>query len=189
METKGLEYPAYDPRGSWGMALAFATADRGACHIPAWTLSFDRAPGSNPYDPIGKAKTVVERQNFTAAKYSAGICMFWRINLICCHVMNVYLNEVRFDGPSLSKLGERVVNLGRIFNVREGFRRKDDYLPERITKEGLEKGMASGQKIPNEAFNQMLSEYYELRGWDEDGIPKKETLRQLGVEEILINSY
>ncbi len=100
----------------------------------------------------------------------------------------MYLSEDRYSGASLYELGERVYNLGRMFNVREGLRRKDDYLPPRIMKEGLERGKASGQKIPEEAFNQMLSEYYNLRGWDEEGIPKRDTLKRLGIEEQLIKT-
>lgn len=189
METKGLEYPGYDPRGSWGMGLAYATSDRGACHMRAWTVSLERAEGSDPCDQKGKAQIVIERQNFCAAKYSAGICAMWHLTVdTLAQVVNAYLNETHFDGPSLYKLGERIYNLGRVFNVREGFRRKDDYLSPRVMTEGLERGKASGQRIPPEAFDYMLSEYYKLRGWDEEGIPKMDTLKQLGIEEELIDS-
>jgi aldehyde:ferredoxin oxidoreductase len=187
MEGKGLEYPGYDPRGSWGMGLAYATSDRGACHMRAWTVGKDRAEGSDPYAAQGKAEIVIEGQNSSAAKYSAGICAHWGLTAdTLAVVLNSYLGENRFDARSVYELGERVYNLGKVFNVREGLRRKDDYLSPRIMKEGLEGGMASGQKIPEEAFNQMLSEYYKLRGWDEEGIPKRDTLRRLGIEEELI---
>lgn len=186
LETKGLEYPGYDPRGSWGMGLAYATSDRGACHMRAWTISLDRSQGSDPYESKGKAQIVIERQNHSAAKYSAGVCAMWHLNMdILSQVVNAYFDETRFDGPSLYKLGERIYNLGRIFNLREGLYRKDDYLPPRIMNEGLEKGKASGQRISQEAFDHMLTEYYKLRGWDEEGVPKKETLRELEIEKEL----
>jgi len=189
METKGLEYPGYDPRGSWGMGLAYATSDRGACHMRAWTVYLDRAPGTNPYDPKGKAEIVIERQNHCGSKYSAGICAMWHLNQDqLSQVVNTYLAETRYDGPSCYRLGERVYNLGKLFNVREGLSSKDDYLPPRIMKEPLERGKASGQRISSEAFNQMLSEYYKLRGWDEEGIPKEETLKKLEIEDRLIKS-
>lgn len=189
METKGLEFPGYDPRGSWGMGLAYATSDRGACHMRAWTVGLDRAAGSDPYDPKGKAEIVIERQNFSAAKYSAGICAMWHLTIdTLAQVVNAYLSETRYDGASLLKLGERVYNLGKLFNVREGLGRKDDYLPPRVMKEALERGMASGQRIPREAFDQMLMEYYNLRGWDEKGVPKRGTLKELEIEEDLIGT-
>jgi aldehyde:ferredoxin oxidoreductase len=189
METKGLEYPGYDPRGSWGMGLAYATSDRGACHMRAWTISLDRSPGSDPYAPEGKAQIVIERQDHSAAKYSAGICAFWNLNMdILSQVVNAYFGESLFDGPALYKLGERIYNLGRMINVREGLLRKDDNLPSRIVEEVLMGGRASGQRIPAEAFDHMLSEYYKLRGWDKEGIPMKQTLKRLEIEEGLAAS-
>jgi aldehyde:ferredoxin oxidoreductase len=77
------------------------------------------------------------------------------------------------------KTGERIWNLTRLFNVREGITRKDDTLPPRIMEEPLPDGVAKGQMITKRMFNEMLDEYYALRGWDENGIPTQEKLKEL----------
>ncbi len=84
----------------------------------------------------------------------------------------------------LKALGERIVNLARAFNVREGISRKDDSWPERFFKEPLPNGGSKGQVIEKVEFNKMLSEYYTLRGWDQNGIPTKEKLGNLGLRDV-----
>ncbi|MBU4190484.1 MAG: aldehyde ferredoxin oxidoreductase C-terminal domain-containing protein, partial [Candidatus Thermoplasmatota archaeon] len=86
-----------------------------------------------------------------------------------------------FTEEEYMKTGERIWNLTRMFNVREGITRKDDTLPPRFMNEPLPDGPAKGQKITKETLDRMLNEYYDLRGWDENGIPKKEKLDELGL--------
>jgi len=79
-------------------------------------------------------------------------------------------------------IGERIWNLTRMFNVREGIARQDDTIPARFMEEAMPEGGAKGQVVMKETLDRMLDEYYELRGWDEDGVPKKDKLRELGLE-------
>jgi len=83
------------------------------------------------------------------------------------------------------KTGERIWNLIRIFNAREGFTVKDDTLPERILAESLPSGIARGHKLTQVKLSHMLDEYYELRGWDgSTGFPTKEKLRELKLDFV-----
>jgi aldehyde:ferredoxin oxidoreductase len=86
------------------------------------------------------------------------------------------------DPDELKKLGARIITLSRLFNVREGFSRKDDTLPYRCLEEPLPEGPARGQVVH---LDEMLDEYYELRGWDHEGIPEKETVSKIGLKDII----
>ncbi len=93
----------------------------------------------------------------------------------------------RLDVNQLKTLGERMVNLARAFNVREGIGRKDDSWPERFFREPLPDGGSRGQVIDKSEFAKMLSDYYESRGWDENGIPTKEKLGNLGLKDVALS--
>ena len=189
MECKGLEYPAYDPRGSISMALAYATADRGGCHQRAWSIAYEAFGDMDPYTTEGKAELVKRLQDLNAVKWSIGICDFIPIEY---DDMATYLNLVtgwNLKPDDLKLIGERIYNLTRLFNVREGFTRRDDYIPHRIAYEPMPEGKAKGRKVTPEDFNKMLDEYYELRGWDKNGIPKRETLEKLGLVEEFEKLY
>jgi len=82
------------------------------------------------------------------------------------------------------KLGERIWNLVRIFNLREGFTRKDDTLPARFFEEHIEDGPAKGEIIPRDKFDKMLDIYYEIRGWNKEGIPTESKLKELGLSDL-----
>ncbi len=86
--------------------------------------------------------------------------------------------EEFFSVDRLMLIGERIFNLERLFNVREGFTAKDDTLPERLLKEPMPEGASKGQVVE---LDEMLSEYYRIRGWDENGVPTEEKLRELGL--------
>jgi aldehyde:ferredoxin oxidoreductase len=92
---------------------------------------------------------------------------------------------MKISKPQLMEIGERIYTLERMFNNREGFGRKDDALPERYFKEPTPIGLpiAKSKTIDKEMFNGMLDEYYVLHKWDSNGIPKKETLKQLGLDK------
>jgi len=141
MEVKGLEIPGYEPRGSWAMGLAYGTADRGACHM--------RADNS--------------------VKFSAIWCDFWAISTERMAEILTLLLGREFTAAELTTIGERIYNLAHLFNEREGFDRKDDYLPARIHNEKLTTGFTAGRSLPKEEYEKMLSDYYKLRGWDENG--------------------
>jgi len=200
MHVKGLEIPAYDPRGVWGMALAYATSDRGACHLRAWTI-FAEVMGGQVMDRFsieGKAALVIAMQNSKALEDSLGICEQVGFPVLFIDLLNAatglsarpILNEEVSTRPILEdividgngKVGERIYNLTRLFNMREGFKRKDDYLPPRFFEEALPEGKSKGRPISLEEFNKMLDEYYKLRGWDKEGTPTGQKLSELGLK-------
>jgi aldehyde:ferredoxin oxidoreductase len=184
-EVKGLEFPGYDPRGSVGMGLGYATAERGACHMRGFALF---AEAEDPFSIEGKEDIVISKQNFNAIKWSLILCDFWgSIDAsLMAKVMKGAIGK-EFTEEQLIKTGEKIWNLGRIFNVREGFRRKDDYLPPRILNEPLPTGPAANKVITEERWNRLLSNYYAKRGWDEEGIPLKQTIDRLGFDEPLLS--
>jgi aldehyde:ferredoxin oxidoreductase len=183
LDVKGSEIPAYDPRGTYGMALAYATADRGACHLRAWAVAYDAFGEMDPYSFTGKAKLVKELQDLNSIKWSLVICDFW---------LSSYEDMAKLLKPALGRdytvdelkiIGERIWNISRIFNVREGFKREDDILPPKMFYEPLRGGKTDGKTVDINQFKESLTEYYKLRGWDEEtGEPTKETLEKLGAE-------
>jgi len=183
MQTKGLEFPGYEPRGSWSMGLAYATADRGACHMRAWPISVEAFADLDPFTVEGKAELVMNMQDDNSAKFSAIFCDFWAASpAIQAEILSLVLNR-ELTVRELKQIGERVNNLARMFNEREGFDRKDDSLPARIFNEPLPAGAAAGKVLPREEFDKMLSEYYALRGWDENGKVTPDKKQELGLTE------
>jgi aldehyde:ferredoxin oxidoreductase len=179
MHVKGLELPGYDPRGSWGMGLAYATASRGGCHMSAWPVADEAFGKVNPFTIKGKAQLVINGQNYNAVKFSLILCDFWALSLdAMSQIMSCFLNR-DVTVAELETAGERIWNIFRLFNVREGFYVVDDSLPDRIFKDTLKTGVTSGKVLPREKFATMLQEYYRLRGWDNNGIPTLEKLAQL----------
>lgn len=181
MQVKGLEFPGYEPRGSWGMGLAYATSDRGACHMRAWPAAEEAYGERDPFTIEGKAQLVLDMQHYNAIKFSLILCDFWALSLETMAKLMEALTVRPVSVQELEKAGERVVNLARQFNVREGFDKNNDNLPARIFKETLKSGATAGKVLPEEEFAQMLGEYYSLRGWDQDGIPTAAKLQELGI--------
>jgi aldehyde:ferredoxin oxidoreductase len=177
MAVKGQEFAAYDGRGMQGMALAYATSNRGACHLRANPYAHDF--GST--EPEGKAKVVKESQDLIAAIDSSGLCVF---TLHAGESPEHYAAQVDaacgggWDVPRMLETGERVWNLERQFNLAAGLSASDDTLPKRILEEPAPSGAAKGlvAKLP-----EMLPQYYEMRGWNKNGEPKSETLSRLGL--------
>lgn len=181
MHVKGLEYPQYEPRGSWGMAMAYATSDRGACHMRAYAPNVEVfAAAMPPYTAEGKGQMVYELAEFNAVKFSVCICDFWAT--ITYDIMADLLKTItgkEWKPEDMGDVGRRVINIARAFNQREGFDRKDDTVPPRIVKEALATGPAAGQMIPQEAFDDMLNQYYDVMGWDENGRMPDELIQSL----------
>jgi len=190
MHVKGQEFPGYDPRGSWTMSLAYGTADRGADHNRGWPVgkeAFDTL-----YPPLtfeGKAKLMKELQDASTYKYSMIFCDFWAASPeIQAEVLNLVTG--RNDSVAdLENLGDRIWNMARIFNLAEGFRRKDDLMPQRIHRDALQDGPPAGVFLPEDAYLEALDEYYQLRGWDSDGVPTLSTLEQLKVDRKAIELF
>ena len=185
VEVKGLEYPAYDPRGTIGMALAYATSDRGACHLRAWPVAADAYGSQDPWNPEGKAAICVEDQTRTSVKWSFIFCDFYSVNFPNMAKYYSAVTGVQSSEEHLRKVGRRIWNLTRAFNVREGFTRKDDTMPERIEKEPLPDGKPKGHAVPKKDFERMLNEYYKLWDWDDQGRPTKKALEEVGLGSIV----
>jgi aldehyde:ferredoxin oxidoreductase len=184
IESKGSEYPAYDPRGSIGMALAYATSDRGADHNRAWPVAQDAYGSGDPWNPDGKAAICVEDNTRTSVKWSFIFCDFYAVNFANMAKYYTAVTGVPADEAYLRSIGKRVWNLTRAFNAREGFTKKDDSLPERMEKEPLNSGKTKGKTVPKADFEKMLAEYYKLWKWDAEGRPTRKTLEEVGLEDI-----
>jgi aldehyde:ferredoxin oxidoreductase len=188
MQVKGQELPGYDPRGSWGMGIGYATAPRGGCHMSCYPVADEAWGDLDPFTFEGKARYVVEAQNSQFAKFSLGICDFWPISSATL----ARLFEVTYGGSwsaeQIDALGERVFNLQRLFNVLNGFDRTQDTLPARFFKELLEAGPPAGIPMTREAFEACLDEYYRLRGWDERGRPRADKLQALNMETEFVEA-
>ncbi len=137
----------------------------------------------------GKAKLMKEMQDASTYKYSMIFCDFWAASPeIQAEVLNLVTG--RNDSVAdLENLGDRIWNMARIFNLAEGFRRKDDLMPQRIHRDALKEGPPAGVLIPEDAYLEALDEYYQLRGWDSDGVPTLSTLEQLKVDRKAIELF
>lgn len=180
MHVKGLEYPQYEPRGSWGMSLAYAVSDRGACHMRAYAPNEEVFAASiPPYTAEGKGEMVYNLAIYNAVKFSMILCDFWPLGLDRMTEIMTMITGREWTEAEMNAVAERVINIARAFNQREGFNRKDDTMPKRIANEALKSGAAAGQKIPQEAFEDMLDQYYSVLGWSKDGMVPENILCQL----------
>ena len=178
MVVKGQEFPGYDPRALKGMALAYATSNRGCCHMRARPLMDDFSNVS--YD--GKANLVKETQDLASFIDSSGICVFTNAMFPPEHMADM-INaacEGDWDIERLYEIGERIWNMERLFNLAAGFTRSDDQLPERMLTEPAKAGAAKGQVAD---ISVLIDEYYQLRGWNKEGVPIVDTLERLGLRE------
>lgn len=185
MESKGLEFPGYDPRGSFGMALAYCTSDRGGCHMRAFPVAVEAFAGEAPANLEGRAGVVAEMQNINSAKWTGIFCDFWAISLEDMARLISAGTGHKYTEQEMLTVGERIWNLGRIFNVREGFRRKDDIPPVALLERSLPEGPAAGKNFTREEYEAALSEYYQLRGWSESGVPTMDKLTALGLADLV----
>jgi aldehyde:ferredoxin oxidoreductase len=183
MTVKGQEFPAYDGRGIQGMGLAYATSNRGACHLRGYTVASEilGIPAkTDPLVPDGKAELVKAFQDGTAIFDSAGICVFtsfaWTLQDVAPQLEAACEGDWSLE--NLGVVGERIWNLERQFNLAAGFTAADDTLPKRLLTEPANSGPAKGKV--NE-LHKMLPAYYTARGWSADGRPTPETLARLGL--------
>jgi aldehyde:ferredoxin oxidoreductase len=184
LHAKGLEYPGYDPRGTFGMALAYATSDRGADHNRAWPVGYDAFGKFDPLTTERKAELCQKDQIRTSVKWSTTMCDFLTADLaLCARLINIACGTNHTD-DSLKVVGRRIWTMARLFNQREGFSRKDDTIPPRIYLDPLPDGNPKGKVVPKEDFEEMLSEYYRLWGWDEQGRPTNTTIQELGLTDL-----
>ena len=185
MQVKGLEMPAYDPRAMQAQGLAYATSNRGACHLRANMMGptllglpklVDRLNGS------GQAGLLIEHQNLNAALDSLVLCKFGHWALAEEHYSRLVsaVTGRRYEEAELLQIGERIWTLERLINLGRGFSKKDDTLPDRMLHDAAPCGPAEGKVLELEP---MLAEYYRFRGWSKDGIPTERKLSELGLRE------
>jgi aldehyde:ferredoxin oxidoreductase len=191
MVSKGLDLPGYDPRGTQGLGLNYATSPIGASHMR----------GDLPYCELlgvpvkidgltwaDKPPIVVKWQNVFSLIDAAGLCVFFSIRYLCDPTL-----EIRPEGimnllnaatgadyalDELEKIGDRILNAERLFLLRAGFDRRQDSLPERFTNTPMPDGPAKGVVCH---LDEMLEQYYQIRGWSQDGLPTEEKLNDLGL--------
>ena len=186
--TKGLEIPGHSARTLKGMSIGYATATRGGSHHDTRPTA-QYAPDFDKRTAEGKPAFAIRSQHFTAFDDSLVQCRFTSER----GGYGLFLNEnyarmVRVitgwdaTAEEVERAGERIVNLERAFNVREGIRRKDDDLPHRVKHEPIAEGPSAGSYCPPEQLAGMLDEYYDLRGWTRDGVPTEARLRALDLE-------
>jgi len=190
IQVKGLEIAYHDPRAFTCMGINYATANRGGCHLEAlsyflgYGLALPDLGYDKPLDPHtseGKAKLCYDLQNYMSVYNPLGMCKFIFRGGLGPKLLAEWVNAVMdwdLDQQELMRIGERLFNLKRLFNVSLGISRKDDTLPERLLTHDRGTGGAAGS-LPD--LEKMLPEYYDLRGWDEQGIPRQERLEALGI--------
>jgi aldehyde:ferredoxin oxidoreductase len=186
MTVKGQEFPAYDSRGIQGMGLAYATSNRGACHLRGYTVASEVLGIPVKTDPLateGKPGLVKAFQDATAVFDSSGLCLFtsfaWTLQDVGPQVQAACEGDWSLE--NLNLVGERIWNLEKEFNLAAGLTRKDDDLPPRLKNEPAKTGPAKG--LVN-GVEKMLPEYYAARGWDKEGVPTAETRQRLGTAAL-----
>ena len=182
-EVKNLELPGYDPRGSFGMSICYSTSDRGGCHMRSYPVGDEVVSGELQPDTMeGKAQYNIDGQNHSSVKYVGIWCDFWAIdeNQMAQLMKHVWKRDVTEE--ELLLVGERIWNLTRLFNLREGV--EPDALPVKLYHErhAHDAGASAGRAIGEKVFAESMHEYYRLRGWDERGVPGEEKLAELGVD-------
>lgn len=184
VHAKGMELPGYDPRSSWGMALAYATADRGGCHQRAWTVMPEIDGAVERFSSEGTARIVKTLQDDRSAAYSLVVCDFLPMETADALKGLKASAGIELDESGYLEVGERTWNLARQFNLRHaGPDGLEDTLPSRILKDPLPmppQGKTAVSLTPWD-LEGMLEDYYSLRGWDEKGRPRESTLKRLGL--------
>jgi aldehyde:ferredoxin oxidoreductase len=189
--AKKQEFPGYDPRGSKGMGLLYATSNVGASHM-AGDLAYMEVFGvPKKIDPLSTERKpwyIKHFEDLFTIIDAAGLCVFLSIRYLCDDTYDVMPDRLTqllnlatgagYTVESLMEAGDRVYTLERLFMNKAGFSRADDTLPKRMLEEPMPDGPAKGHVVE---LDEMLPEFYELRGWDEDGVPTEEKLAELGL--------
>jgi len=196
VHVKGLDFPAHDPRACWGLAPTYATGTRGACHMRGLEEDVEMAGFYIPeigvteefaefFNPKGKALLTAKMQDYCAWLNSLVLCTFMADGggLSLTSILDLF-NSITgwdWDADEAMLCGERIFTLQRLINLRDGYTNKDDTLPPKMHIPA-EEGFRAGKVLP---FNDLLSEYYKLREWNEKGQPTKGKLQELSFESNL----
>ncbi len=191
VHVRGLEPPAYDVRGIKGMALAFMTSPRGACHLRSGayalelTGKFWKFEGVDRFSSKNKGREIAEMENFMAVYDALGVCKFSRgIFLLDFYDALEAAIGKGFTEEELLIIGERINNLKHIFNIKAGWTREHSKLPKKF-RIPIPEGVSKGSYVSEEEEKEMLDDYFGARGWDKNGIPKKKKLEELEIEEFM----
>jgi aldehyde:ferredoxin oxidoreductase len=190
--VKGLELPAYEPRGAKSLGFNYATSNIGASH------GYGYAPQEVFGSPFPrKVNRFAEEENVDIVVFNQNNGAIGEVGIVCAFARGWFpplydkmlvaatgIKQIATPGY-LQMVGERIVNLERAFNVREGFRRRDDRLPQRMLSEPLHTRGAPGEGQMIRNLEGFLNRYYEIRGWTREGIPSRQKLKQLGLGYVL----
>jgi aldehyde:ferredoxin oxidoreductase len=185
MGVKKQGLPAYDPRGVQSMGLSYATSNRGACHVRSYGIAVEILGVNQKLDPLtseGKHQVIKAFQDLTAVVDSSGLCLF--VVLAEGFGVNDMVDKLEistgagYTAENVLQAGERIWNMERLFNLKAGITKADDTLPPRFLKEPMPEGPAKGL-VSN--LDTMLPQYYEIRGWNVDGVPTTAKLSELGL--------
>lgn len=187
VHVKGMEPPAYDVRGIKGMALAFATSSRGACHLRSCayalelTGKFWKFEGVDRFSTEGKGVEIKELEDMMTVYDVLGVCKFSRGFFLAEGFVDILrsVTGLEFSESEILGLGERVNNLKHMFNLREGLTRDDFRLPKRLLTLPIPEGASKGHVVTEEEMNKMLDDYFEARGWSKEGLPTEEKISDL----------
>lgn len=181
MSVKKQEMPAYDGRSMQGIGLEYATSNRGGCHVRGYMTSPEILGIPEKMDPLkteGKAAALKTFQDLTAVVDSIGICLFTTFGIGLAEIAPIVRTCTGWDlsDEALLQAGDRIWTMEKQYNLREGFTKKDDQLPPRLYQEPIPEGAAKGQvsHVP-----EMLEEYYQIRGYDPEGVPTPDKLKEL----------
>ena len=188
MSVKKQELAAYDPRGAYGMALAYATSTRGGCHLRAYPISHEilRKPvATDRFSFAGKARIIKIAEDANAVVDSLTACKFVFFGCSLEEYAKAYtaVTGVATTAQDLLSAGERIYYNERIMNAMNGFTDVDDDLPPRFfNKPGSSGNAIDIPPIDRAAFLQARSDYYSIRGLDARGLPTPEKTKELGLE-------
>jgi aldehyde:ferredoxin oxidoreductase len=187
MHVKGMEIPAYDPRGAFGHALNYAVSSRGACHLTGFLVALEILGVPKLIDRFSinsKSDLLYLKQNQSVVEDSLVVCKFVGYALgfeFQVRFLSTVLDK-EISVTDLLEVGERIYTLERLFNIREGFSKQDDTLPRRFLETPLQNGPSKGKVVP---LDQLLKDYYAVRRWDENGSPTDELLEKLSIKRLV----
>jgi aldehyde:ferredoxin oxidoreductase len=186
MHVKGLELPGYEPRSLKTMALGLAVSPRGACHNRSGAYEADFSGAVDRlHGDAGRGAIVAASEDFSAVLDSLVVCKFLRKCFDDFYPQAAELLSAvtgwDYSGEELRAAGERIHTLKKLFNIREGWRRSDDWLPARLLDEPLSGGVAAGISLAPEELREMIDGYYRARGWNEGGLVPAANLTTLGI--------
>jgi aldehyde:ferredoxin oxidoreductase len=207
IHVKGLEWTGYECRNAPSMMLAYMTADIGAHHARAWVLGHDLAGSWSSVHELVSSGGTVEKQPEAQIKADCARYvidsqhtrpLFDVLGVCRLQYMELGFEVESYEGlfgaitgrklswEDLLKVSERIWNLTRAISMREiqGFGRKWDYPPERFSTEPVPTGPSQGYYLSREKLDRLLDWYYEARGWDDNGLPTRDTLVALGLADV-----